>query len=669
MTPVRFIALPCLLIASIAISATQDFAPPPAGLPRADALKEITTKTDRLGKAIASLRKQGVRDPGLADVEIFHQAAVAIVEHQEFFEKAKDSDVATLNVLDRGLLRAKFLSTGETPWTQALGQAVPRGYRSRIDGSVQPYAVTLPADFGKDPTKHWRLDVVLHGRDATLTEVKFLNANSGDKAAPKDLQYARIDIFGRGNNAYRWAGETDVFEAIESFFANERLAGRDKLTDAGRIVLRGFSMGGAGTWHIGLHYPDRWCCIGPGAGFTTTHGYIKNLPDQLPPHQEACLHIYDAVDYAANAFNVPVVAYSGAKDPQKAAADNIEARLKKLGIDMTHIIAPDLEHKFPPEWQAKADVHWSEYAHHGRDDYPRQVRFTTYTMKYASCAWVEIMGLERHYQQAAVEADRHDSGFNLATQNVRALHLTLPEGTTQNQQIVIDKQKLDIKPWTHQNGSTHLYLQKSADGWRAVLPQKLFTERLQRPQKIAGLQGPIDDAFTDAFLCVRSTGKPWHAATQAYADGNLQRFQAEWSKFLRGQLPIKDDIDVTNEDIATKHLILFGDPSSNSIISQVIDALPLRWTKDQIVCAGASYTAGDHVPVMIQPNPLNAARYVVVNSGHTFHAAEFRGTNALLYPRLGDWAVLKLAPTATDSLGAEAIAAGLFDEYWRIDSK
>ena len=249
------------LLLTTAISA-QDFAPPPANLPAPEVLKEISSKTDRLGKAIESLRQQGLRDPALADLEIYHQAALAIVEHQEFF--LKDSATATLEVLDRGLLRAKFAKTGEAPWTQAIGHSVPRGYHSRIDGSVQPYAVTLPMGYGKDPAKRWRVDVVLHGRDKTLTEVKFLKANS-DRPAPASQHYVRIDIFGRGNNAYRWAGESDVFEAIESFLQNERFANRDRLPDPGRIVLRGFSMGGAGTWHLGLHFPDRWCCIGPGS--------------------------------------------------------------------------------------------------------------------------------------------------------------------------------------------------------------------------------------------------------------------------------------------------------------------------------------------------------------------------------------------------------------------
>ena len=37
---------------------------------------------------------------------------------------------------------------------------------------------------------------------------------------------------------------------------------------------------------------------------------------------------------------------------------------------------------------------------------------------------------------------------------------------------------------------------------------------------------------------------------------------------------------MTDEDIAGKHLILFGDPASNSLIAQVLDGLPLKWTKE-----------------------------------------------------------------------------------------
>jgi dienelactone hydrolase len=642
----------------------QDFSAPPPFPPSQEALKNIAAKTDQLGGALAELRKQGLREPDLADVAVYHRAAAMIVKHGEFFAKKSAAD--TLAVLDQGLERAKELVQGHMPWSGASGVTTIRGYHSRVDGSAQPYAVTLPADYGKDANKRWRVDVVLHGRNQTLTEVGFIRTHSG-KPAPAGLGHVRIDIFGRGNNAYRWAGETDVFEAIDSFFADERAAGRERLPDPARVVLRGFSMGGAGTWHLGLHYPDRWCVIGPGAGFTTTHGYAAKLPNPLPPHQEACLRIYDAVDYAENAFNVPIVAYSGAKDKQKAAADNIERLLEKHKLSMTHLIAPGVEHQFPPAWQAKADAHWSKHAERGLAEYPPRVKFVTYTMKYPGCMWVELLGMERHYHKASVDARREEQGFTVTTQNVRVLHLLLPKGTMQPQQVRIDGQELTAKPWTLGGDRGHLYLEKRDGAWHSVLPQRLVTDRQQRPQKITGLQGPIDDAFTDGFLCVRGTGKPWHDATEQYARANLKRFQPEWSKYLRGDLPIKDDVDVTNEDIATKNLILFGDPASNAIIAQVVDRLPLRWTRDTVALAGQEGASAEHVPVLIHPSPLNANRYVVLNSGHTFHAPEFRGTNALLFPRLGDYALLRLNPTAKDALGVDVVHAGLFDESWKSE--
>ncbi|MBY0522034.1 MAG: prolyl oligopeptidase family serine peptidase [Gemmataceae bacterium] len=652
------------LCLGVALLDAQQFKPPDAKAPDAETLKAIAAKMEKLDKAGNLLRKQNVPDALLAEIEIYHKAAQWIVRHGEWY--TADTAAWTLEALDRGLLRASQLTQGESPWLHQTGQAVVRGYRSRVDGSVQPYAITAPADFGKDPRKKWRLDVVLHGRDASITEVKFLHQHNGDKAAPKDLDHVRLEIFGRTNNAYRWAGETDVFEALDSFLAVERAAGRPQSIDRNKIVLRGFSMGGAGTWHLGLHHPDRWAVIGPGAGFTTTHGYIKDLPAQLPAYQEATLRIYDALDYAENAFDVPVVAYSGEKDAQKAAADNIEKKLKTLGISMTHLIAPGLEHSFPADWQKKAEEVYAKYASKGRPEYPPKVRFVTYTLKYPACAWVEILSLDKHYDRASVDAEKTETGFTVKSANVRALGLTLPEQVTLPLVVSIDGQEVNARPSISRVGQAAVYLEKRDGKWSAVLPQKLATDRARRLQKINGLQGPIDDAFMDGFLCVRGTGKPWHAGTQKYADANLHRFKDEWNKYLRGDLPIKDDVDVTEDDITAKNLILFGDPSSNSLIAQCMDGLPLKWTKESIAFGGKTVSAADHVPVLIYPSPLNSGRYVVLNSGHTFHADAFRGTNALLYPRLGDYAILKPAPKEKDPLAVEIVGAGIFDEFWQV---
>jgi hypothetical protein len=105
----------------------------------------------------------------------------------------------------------------------------------------------------------------------------------------------------------------------------------------------------------------------------------------------------------------------------------------------------------------------------------------------------------------------------------------------------------------------------------------------------------------------------------------------------------------------------------DSVIGQILDRLRIQWTQESIVIGGSTFPANDHVPVLIYPSPLNTTRYVVLNSGHTFHAADFQGTNALLYPRLGDYAVLKPNPTKQDLTATAVVTAGLFDEFWHVD--
>ena len=95
-----------------------------------------------------------------------------------------------------------------------------------------------------------------------------------------------------------------------------------------------------------------------------------------------------------------------------------------------------------------------------------------------------------------------------------------------------------------------------------------------------------------------------------------------------------------------------------SVIARVIGELPIRWSKTEITVGTQKFAAADHIPAVIYPNPLNPKRYVVINSGHTFGDADFRGTNAWLYPRLGDYAVL-------DADGTVALS-GFFDERWRL---
>jgi dienelactone hydrolase len=667
--------LPALLVAAWVLAPPGS--PRPADAPKAPAAdprpvavsdevrKAAEERGDKLAHMLDELRRLGVPDTYLVDVEVYRKAALWALRLGEFYD-AEDGQ-RLLDVLDRGLLRAAQLARGETPWLTEAGRPVARGYRSRIDGSVQPYAVTFPAEFGKERQRRWRLDVVLHDRDPRLTEVRFLHARLG-AAEVRGQDWVQVDVYGRGNTGYRWAGETDVWEAADSFLALERQLNRAHLLDPARVLIRGFGMGGTGTWQTGLHRPDRFCVLGPGAGCTSTRNCVKDLPAKLPDYQQDCLHIYDAVDYAENAFNVPVVAFAGGDDPELAAARAVEERLRGAGVSMSLLVAPGVGHALPPEWRQKAEAEYERHADRGRPEYPAKVRFETYTLRYPSTDWVEILALDRHYHRARVEAEHGEESFTIKTSNVRALHLTLPPGSSRQAVVVtIDGQKLEAVPYlpAPDAAALHLYLERRDGRWEAVWPERLAVERLRHPQKVAGLHGPIDDAFAGPFLCVRGRGPAWHDGPAQYADACLERFRDEWARHFRGELPVKDDTEVTPQDLATRHLVLFGDPSSNPLIAQVLPGLPLSWTRDRLAFAGREYDPRTHLPAMIYPSPLAADRYVVLNSGHTFHAADFRSGGALLFPRLGDWAIVKVPSRKEEAPAVEVAGAGLFDDFWR----
>ena len=188
-----------------------------------------------------------VRPRTQSQTRLRRKAAEYILRFPEEF--ASDRFAAdTLAVLDTGLARARELAAGAPSWPARKGHVV-RGYVSRVDGSVQPYALTIPRSY--DGRKPVRLDIWQHGTNRTLNEVAFITQQETERPIPADQDYIQLDPLGRTNVSYRWAGEADMFEALASVQQRYNI-------DRHRIVLRGFSMGGASSWHLGLHHPGRW---------------------------------------------------------------------------------------------------------------------------------------------------------------------------------------------------------------------------------------------------------------------------------------------------------------------------------------------------------------------------------------------------------------------------
>src|SRR5690606_11912066 len=238
---------------------------------------------------LAALNPARITPDDHADVEIYLKAVRLALHHGEFYAK-KDIDTAR-KLLDQAEERLKALEEGKRPWDEQRGLVV-RGYRSKLDGSAQPYGLVIPEKL--ELKKPAPLYVWLHGRGDKTTDLHFImqrQTNAGRVTPPDAIV---VHPMGRYCNAFKFAGEIDVLETIEAVARNYPI-------DRDRIVLWGFSMGGAGAWHLGAHYPDHWVAVSPGAGFAETRRYINLSPAQYPPvYQQTLWGMYDAPDYVRN---------------------------------------------------------------------------------------------------------------------------------------------------------------------------------------------------------------------------------------------------------------------------------------------------------------------------------------------------------------------------------
>ena len=153
--------------------------------------------------------------------------------------------------------------------------------------------------------------------------------------------------------------------------------------------------------------------------------------------------------------------------------------------------------------------------------------------------------------------------------------------------------------------------------------------------------------------------------TGAWTERELKHAVTHWRRQFRGDARVKLDTEITEADIATANLVLFGDPASNSVLARIQKQLPIRWHQDMLQLGTRRFAADHHVPIMIYPNPLNPNKYVVLNSGFTYREYDYLN-NARQVPKLPDWAIVDIDTPADSRYPGRIEAADFFDEAWQV---
>jgi predicted esterase len=218
-------------------------------------------------------------------------------------------------------------SRGEDPYATVTG-ALRRAFRSRLDNTLQPYAVRIPEDY--DPTAKYPLLVFLHGSGSTETDIlgfPYLSPGGMIELGPFGRE--------RSNGFATPEAQIDIAEAIDDAIANYPI-------DTSRIILAGFSMGGYGAYRTFYETPGKYAAVAVFSGGPTLGRVFA--PDSDPPS------FLD--EEALEPFNgVPVFIFHGEKDLNVSFERTLEVveKLKIAGAHVEFHSDPQRGHEGPPD--------------------------------------------------------------------------------------------------------------------------------------------------------------------------------------------------------------------------------------------------------------------------------------------------------------------------------
>ena len=425
---------------SLALAAAVVVAQEPAAKvfpPTPEQKTEIHAKLAELSARIAALGANKTDPQLLADLQIHKKAADYILRFpEEFF--GPDYAAETIKALDLGIARANELEAGTASWTKKTGNVV-RGFVSRIDGSVQPYGLTIPGLLRWHQADAARRLAARHAQQ--LNEVRFINQqeapHSTSQIAAED--YIQLEPFGRMNHSYRYYGETDVFDAIASVQQRYNI-------DAKRILIRGHSMGGQGAWHLGLQHPGFFAALEAERGIRRHQRYASQRLAEarsaaVPGSRAALLRRgglrAERVQYPDSRLRrrnrrqlrASVQAARGARRRKDSASpQETPYRWTTKDLRALFLMGPKTGHSWHAESKAESEAFFRKALAETAGKAPNHVRFVTYTTRWNNAHWVTVEGLEETYKRADVDVKRTDDlkHYTVTTKNVSRVKFDVP---------------------------------------------------------------------------------------------------------------------------------------------------------------------------------------------------------------------------------------------------
>jgi predicted peptidase len=198
-----------------------------------------------------------------------------------------------------------------------------KSFKAKIHRNVTAeYLLFLPRDYDLTKSKRWPLILFLHGAGERGTNLARVKAHGPPRIVPENPEFPFVVVSPQCPAGQRWDSEL-LLALLDGVVKKHRV-------DRKRIYLTGLSMGGFGTWNLGLTHPDRFAAIAPICGGGDP--LVLLLAD---PRKSRALK------------SLPVWAFHGARDPVVKVSESermVDAMRQMGATEVKLTVYPDAEH-------------------------------------------------------------------------------------------------------------------------------------------------------------------------------------------------------------------------------------------------------------------------------------------------------------------------------------
>ena len=199
----------------------------------------------------------------------------------------------------------------------------PQQFKRKIARTVSAdYLLFLPKGYDARGSQRWPLMLFLHGAGERGSDLKKVTVHGPPKIVKNKPEFPFILVSPQCPEGETWSDEV-LLGLLDDVIKKHKV-------DTNRVYLTGLSMGGYGTWSLGMKYPERFAAIAPVCGGGET---IKVL---LASRKNA-----------AALKSLGVWAFHGAKDPvvKLEESERMVAALKKAGVKEVELtVYPEAQH-------------------------------------------------------------------------------------------------------------------------------------------------------------------------------------------------------------------------------------------------------------------------------------------------------------------------------------